>query len=266
MARTCRQYWWNLQGHCQLNFNWDAIDHDSVVIVNVSEYAVDGPDPAHGPRFLGAAPITVENVSPHGPPFDPNHGVTMMINVEWGAPLHVVTDITVLDHKPEWIGWQGDQLAFTMQHQQQDNWCWAAAATSIAHYYDASSSLTQCAVANAQLGRADCCGSGAGGPCNVPSGLPGPIQIAGHFDHSTVGVATVADTRTEIDHGRPLGIRIGWSGGGGHFIVITGYHLSGGQFLHVDDPWYGPSDVSYSTLEFAYQGSGSWTHCAYTKP
>jgi len=98
MARTCRQYWWNLQGHCRLNFNWDAIDHDSVVIVNVSEYAVDGPDPAHGPRFLGAAPITVENVSPHGPPFDPNHGVTMMINVEWGAPLHVVTDITVLDH------------------------------------------------------------------------------------------------------------------------------------------------------------------------
>jgi hypothetical protein len=35
--------------------------------------------------------------------------------------------------------------------------------------------------------------------------------------------------------------------------------------VHVDDPIYGPSDVTYSTLETAYQGSGTWTHSYYTK-
>lgn len=106
MPQTCRQYWWNVQGRTRLNFNWGAINHDSVVLVTASEYAVNGPDPKHSPRFVGAATITVESVSPHGPPFDPNHGVTFVVNVDWGAPLHVVTDITVLDSPPVDIEYQ----------------------------------------------------------------------------------------------------------------------------------------------------------------
>jgi hypothetical protein len=43
----------------------------------------------------------VSNVAPHGPPWDPNHGVTFVVNVDWDGPLHVVTDITVLDDLPE---------------------------------------------------------------------------------------------------------------------------------------------------------------------
>jgi hypothetical protein len=100
VAQTCRQYWWNLQGRSRLNFNWDAIDHDSVVLVSASEYVPDGEDPAHSPRFVGSANISVDNISPHGPPFDPNHGVTFIVTVDWGSPLHVVTDITVLDAPP----------------------------------------------------------------------------------------------------------------------------------------------------------------------
>ena len=49
------------------------------------------------PRGGSAANVTVANVAPHGPPFDPNHGVTFIVNVDWGSPLHIVTDITVLD-------------------------------------------------------------------------------------------------------------------------------------------------------------------------
>ena len=116
---TCRQYWWNLNGRCRLNFNWDAIDHDSVVLISASEYRPDGGDPSHSPRFVGDARIRVLNVSPHSPPFDPNHGVTFVVNVDWGSPLHVVTDITVLDAKPVDTLWNGNLLAFTMQHQQQ---------------------------------------------------------------------------------------------------------------------------------------------------
>ena len=51
-------------------------------------------------RFIGAASIAVENVAPHGPPFDPNHGVTFVVNIDWPSPLTIVTDITVLDSPP----------------------------------------------------------------------------------------------------------------------------------------------------------------------
>jgi hypothetical protein len=107
MPQTARQYYWNLQGRSVLNFNWDPINHDSVVLITASEYSPDQGDPKHSARFVGGANITVENISPHGPPYDPNHGVGFVVNVEWGSPLHVVTDITVLDAPPVDIEVQG---------------------------------------------------------------------------------------------------------------------------------------------------------------
>ncbi|MEV0910024.1 hypothetical protein [Streptomyces hokutonensis] len=99
MPQTIRKYWGPFQGRVTLNFNWGAINHDSVVIVTASEYLVSTPPDAEH-RFIGAASITVENIAPHGPPYDPNHGVTFVVNVDWGAPLTIVTDITVLDSPP----------------------------------------------------------------------------------------------------------------------------------------------------------------------
>jgi hypothetical protein len=99
MPRTIRKYWGPFQGRVTLNFNWPEINHDSVVVVSASEYSVTTP-PSNEHRFIGAATITVDNVAPHGPPFDPNHGVTFVVNVGWGAPLNIVTDITLLDDPP----------------------------------------------------------------------------------------------------------------------------------------------------------------------
>jgi len=92
-----------VSGRVTFNFNWDAIDHDSVVLISASEYVVT-PNPANEYRFIGAATISVSNVTPHGPPYDPNHGVTFVVNVNWDSSLYVATDITVLDDKPVWIG------------------------------------------------------------------------------------------------------------------------------------------------------------------
>ena len=157
------------------------------------------------------------------------------------------------------------RLDFMMQHQQQTNWCWAAVATSVALYYDPASTWTQCAVANGELGRTDCCGTGASGPCNVYGYLASSLTRVGHLDHWAAGTATFAQVGTEIDAGRPLGVRTAWSGGGAHFLAIVGYRLIF-DMLAVDDPWYGKSDVSYSAFSTNYQGSGTWTHCYYTEP
>ena len=99
MPQTIRKFWGPLKGRTSLNFNWGAINHDSVVLITAAEYVVSTP-PTNEHRFIGAASITVENIAPHGPPFDPNHGVTFVVNIDWPNPLTIVTDITVLDHAP----------------------------------------------------------------------------------------------------------------------------------------------------------------------
>jgi hypothetical protein len=106
MPQSVRQYWRNLQGRVPLNFNWDVIGNGSVVLIAASEYSLDIANPAGSPRFVGAANVTVSNISPHGPPFDRNHGVTFVVTVDWPQPLNIVTDITVLDDLPVFIGVQ----------------------------------------------------------------------------------------------------------------------------------------------------------------
>jgi hypothetical protein len=156
------------------------------------------------------------------------------------------------------------RLDFSMQHQQQTNWCWAATSTSVALFYDPASTWTQCAVANGELSRNDCCGAGASGPCNVYGFLGSSLTRVGHFDHSTGSSSTFATVQTEVNAGRPLGVRTAWSGGGAHFLCVIGYRIYE-EMLAVDDPWYGKSDVDYDTFGSSYQGSGSWTHSYFTQ-
>ena len=156
------------------------------------------------------------------------------------------------------------RLDFSMQHQQQTNWCWAAVSTSVALFYNPASTWTQCAVANGELNRNDCCGAGAAGACNVYGFLGSSLTRVGHLDHQTGSTATFAQVQTEVNNGRPLCIRTAWSGGGAHFLAIIGFRILN-NMLAVDDPWYGKSDVSYTTFTTAYQGTGSWTHSYYTQ-
>jgi hypothetical protein len=184
----------------------------------------------------------------------------------------LVGDVTV--HVSRWfdlwkyIRWllpAWDRLNFQMQAQQQTNWCWAAVSTSVALFYDPSSTWTQCQVANGELGRTDCCGAGASGPCNVYGTLDTSLTRVGHFDHIASGAASFQSVDDEIDAGRPMGLRVAWSGGGAHFLAIIGYLEDAPNYVAVDDPIYGKSDLTYDTLKTNYQGSGSWTHTYYTK-
>ncbi|WP_331447405.1 papain-like cysteine protease family protein [Streptomyces xanthochromogenes] len=268
MPRTVRQYWHGLSGRTVLNFNWNEIDHDSTVWVTVSEYSVNAADVKHSPRFVGDANVRVGNISPHSPPYNPNHGVTFVVNVDWGAPLNIVTDITVLDGKPDYRLWDYQRLAFNMQAQTQSNWCWAAVATSIALYYNAASTWTQCTVANSQTGQTNCCtpAGASGTACNSQQPLDNPLRIVGHLNRMVGNRVDFAEVESEVKAGRPLCIRIGWAAGGGHFCTAIGVDAPADQaIVAVDDPIYGKSDQVYNTLATSYQGSGTWTHSYYTR-
>jgi hypothetical protein len=108
---SARVFWQMNPGRNVVNLNWDAISADSVVMVSASEYTANSQQLPDGSdqRFIGAADITVSNVTPHGPPFDPNHGVTFVVEVAWNSPLTICTDIAVIENAPDAVVYSGPQ-------------------------------------------------------------------------------------------------------------------------------------------------------------
>ena len=155
-------------------------------------------------------------------------------------------------------------LAFETEPQLRQNWCWAAVAVSVARFYDEATPWTQCRMADAELGRSDCCVEGASSACNVPGSLHTSLARTGHLDHWTAASVTFPGVSAEVHLGNPLGARIAWEEGGAHFVAIFGYTDGDGStaagFVSVGDPWYGNSDVSYPEFCKRYRGSGTWTH------
>jgi hypothetical protein len=156
-------------------------------------------------------------------------------------------------------------LAFSMQPQQQTQWCWSAVATSTSHFYNGASTWTQCTLANQQLGQTTCCVSGNSAACNKPWTLDTALGATGNLDGWQGGSVSQAVLEGDLVKTCPVGIRIAWSGGGAHFIIVDGATTSNST-VHVEDPIYGTSDIAYNTMATKYQGTGSWTHTYFTRP
>jgi hypothetical protein len=92
VPKTIRKFWPNplRSDRSSLNFNWDAIDSDSVVLVTASVYVptANTLPGANLQRILFSPDLVlvVENISPHGPPFDNNHGVLNAKTAQRAAP------------------------------------------------------------------------------------------------------------------------------------------------------------------------------------
>ena len=155
-------------------------------------------------------------------------------------------------------------LAFAMQPQAMTNWCWSAVATSIGLFY-ATGQWTQCAVVNTVLQKTTCCTTAGASECNVPSYLELSFAVTKSFGSKVSGKPLLTAVSAEIDAGRPLGLRVGWSGGGGHFLAVYGY-ASNTQMLNIADSIYGSSVQAFATFPSTYHGGGTWTHTYYTKP
>jgi hypothetical protein len=162
-----------------------------------------------------------------------------------------------------------------MERQTRTNWCWAATAKSVSIFYDAGSTWSQCKIASSELGT-DCCGAYSDQACNRTWFLNRALQRTSNYDAtqscvspaSPCGVLNFDIVVSEIKKGHPVGIRIGWEGGGGHFIVIYGYRDdASGRYYYVDDPINGRSPpLAEADLQGNYQYTGHWTHSYYTRP
>jgi hypothetical protein len=147
-------------------------------------------------------------------------------------------------------------MPFQIQTQEHDQWCWAAVTASVDRYFSPPGS-TQCNIARMVLGP-DCCG--APGPCNTRAFLQDALDAVGKLRDSVSGTLSFADTLDEIEHGFPVGVRIGWFGGSAHFVIIRGCREgAGSQLLDIADPWYVDSVQDYDVFATNYLGLGEWT-------
>lgn len=157
-------------------------------------------------------------------------------------------------------------VMFVMQKQLQTQWCWSAVATSTSIFYNSLSIWTQCLLANAALQQTTCCTNPGSSVCNISWYLDRALGITGNLVSVVGSAAAFNDIQDQTNQGLPLGARQGWSGGGGHFMILTGVNnLNNTQMVAVEDPWYGPSYIPYNTFVSGYHGTGKWTHTYYTK-
>jgi hypothetical protein len=161
------------------------------------------------------------------------------------------------------------KLAFTIQPQQQTNWCWAAVSTSVSHFFSAASAWTQCLVANATLPRQDCCGAGAADPtkCNTYGYLDRALTTTGNLRQMQSRRLSFVEVQAEIQASKPVGTRVAWFGNGAHFMAIVGWLVADGgeQYIDIADPIYLDSQIIYNDYASAYKGGGTWTHSYLTQ-
>jgi hypothetical protein len=146
-----------------------------------------------------------------------------------------------------------------------DLWCWAAVSASVDDYFDPPSDWTQCDVAGELLGT-NCCPKVAF--CDQTAFLEDALEIVGHLRAFGPGILSFDDIRGEIQSGMPVAARIQWDGGGGHFVVISGYRVSntGEQLVMISDSMYPSDRWLYDEFVFAYQSEGQWSHTYLLEP
>jgi hypothetical protein len=154
---------------------------------------------------------------------------------------------------------------FEIEKQREDKWCWAAVSVTVDHYFSPGSTSTQCRVARNVLGVTQCCSDPD--VCNTPAKLQTALTAVRKLKDTLTRPLEFDEIRQEIEAGRPVCVRIGWSGGGAHFVMISGYRLSasGAKLVEVADPLFPNSTILYDVLVSAYQnaqdpaGGGQWT-------
>lgn len=149
-----------------------------------------------------------------------------------------------------------------MQHQSQTNWCWAANGASVGDYYWGLGTYTQCGIANTCQGKTTCCSNPGG--CNQYGYLDKALQASNSYDSMASGMAGFQVLQGRVDKGQPVGTRVAWTGGGAHFMMVTGYDNNGNK-ITIQDPWFGTSTIAFASYPKSYHGGGTWTHTYYTK-
>jgi hypothetical protein len=169
------------------------------------------------------------------------------------------------------------QLPVRILGQEQDNWCWAAVALSLALYFkrQAPPFTSQCALASCFVGNGvECCTTRgtatvmeatAKSACDLAWDLKPVLarlvdNVIEHFENPG-DLTSFDDVVEQIDDRRPLAGHFRFASGLDHFFIISGY-LPGStsQLIRVLDPNHAAnSAVPIAELRTQLSGhAGKW--------
>jgi len=132
-------------------------------------------------------------------------------------------------------------LAFEIQVQEWDNWCWAATASSISRHFDRNDYLPQSEIVGRSLGLPPPWVADKSWDKGAPM-LTG-LHIVGCEGSTYAGSTDLRHVLRQLDKGNPVCVQIKWPLKGGHAVVIHGCWLdeTGADHFLVGDPGYGSS-------------------------
>jgi hypothetical protein len=160
-------------------------------------------------------------------------------------------------------------LSFSIEHQQHDQWCWAAVAISICRFCNVARWSEQCDLVNeifaAVRGGDVCCQDGDSDNCNVPWSLSDVLNTAGLLSQPTQGVVSFDDLSQQIEgRGKPVALRVIFADlMTRHFIVVVGCSKTddGQQWVRVADPSWATGNstsIEYADLLSSYRENAAW--------
>ena len=163
-------------------------------------------------------------------------------------------------------------LDFQVEHQQKDQWCWAAVAASVCRFYRDVPVQTQCGLANRFLFPGeDCCQPDASDNCNTPFALDLVLNQLRHLIQPPRGVVKFEELDREITvNQRPIAVRIMLSDlMTAHFVVVAGCATedSGTQLVKIADPSNAAGNVTsleYSAFINDYKPGANWDQTYFT--
>lgn len=149
-------------------------------------------------------------------------------------------------------------LVVAVPFQQRPQWCWAAVAVGVAAYYDPTTPWTQCRVAREVLG-ADCCAAPDCVECDRQWYLDEALALVRHGAGHGRGALSLTAVLRELRRGDPIGVRIDWGDGSGHFVLLCGGDPRNGEVV-VEDPARGRLTMHLDKLAEGYNDRGVWAH------
>ena len=148
---------------------------------------------------------------------------------------------------------------FTLNPQQQTNWCWLATSADAHNFYRPQAPTTQCALAGHLLFNdpARCCAGPVPGACNQPGPPSVALQALGNLAGAAFPLNTLSypQVQNEINAGRP--IIVGYTQPQqhvGHAILLLGYAdvPNAASKVLIGDPARGLLEGTFSDLLFNY--------------
>ncbi len=156
--------------------------------------------------------------------------------------------------------------------QTQSQWCWAGVTETISSVVGKAKS--ECKMASRFIKGTPgdyCCQAAHAGTseCNKPYFLDKSLGFYKMLDQMFANQISTLNIIQDLKKRLPVGVRIGWDNGGGHFLVLYGAKYVGKvQTFNLWNPLpLGKGDkqiVNRSALT-RYQNAGNWTHSYTTK-